>query len=55
MEERQNKIHGVLLDLEGVLFVGEQVIEGAIEVVEYLQKQRIPFRFMTNTTTKSKK
>ncbi|BDR15142.1 hypothetical protein [Vibrio sp. STUT-A11] len=54
MEERQNKIHGVLLDLEGVLFVGEQVIEGAIEVVEYLQTQRIPFRFMTNTTTKSR-
>ncbi len=55
MEELQNKIGGVLLDLEGVLFVGEQVIEGAVETVEFLQKQRIPFRFMTNTTTKSRK
>ncbi|MGP8307716.1 TIGR01458 family HAD-type hydrolase [Vibrio sp. YIC-376] len=54
MEEQQNKICGVLLDLEGVLFVGERVIEGAIETVEYLQKQKIPFLFMTNTTTKSR-
>ncbi|MDV6249728.1 TIGR01458 family HAD-type hydrolase [Vibrio sp. EA2] len=54
MKERQNKISGLLLDLEGVLFVEKRVIEGAIEAVEYLQKQQIPFRFMTNTTTKSR-
>lgn len=43
MEELQSKICGVLLDLEGVLFVGELVIEGAIEAVEYLKNSEFHF------------
>lgn len=50
----KSNVSGVLLDLEGVLFVGNQVIEGAIDAVEYLQNNKIPLRFMTNTTTQSR-
>ncbi len=51
---RLNTIEGVLLDLEGVLFVGNQPVEGAVDMVNYLQATRIPYRFMTNTTTTSR-
>ena len=43
----------VLLDLDGVLYVGDRAIEGAAEAIEYLKARGIPRRFVTNTTTKS--
>ncbi len=49
-----NKIKGFLLDIDGVLYVGNEVIEGAIETVEFLKKN-YKVAFITNTTTKTKK
>jgi HAD superfamily hydrolase (TIGR01458 family) len=43
-------IRGVLLDLSGVLYVGEAVLPGARRAVSALQKARVPMRFVTNTT-----
>lgn len=43
-------IKGVLLDLSGVLYTGDEVIPGAIEAVGKLRKQQMPVRFITNTT-----
>lgn len=43
-------IKGVLLDLSGVLYTGDEIIPGAIEAVEKLQEKRLPVRFITNTT-----
>ncbi|PWI33315.1 TIGR01458 family HAD-type hydrolase [Vibrio albus] len=51
---RLDNISGILFDLEGVLFVGEQLIDGAVETVQYLKQKHIPYRFVTNTTTKSR-
>ncbi len=45
-------IRGFLLDLDGVLYVGDQVIEGARESLEIL-RHHYPCRFITNTSTKS--
>ena len=43
------KIKGLLFDIGGVLYVGDQVIEGAAESVAALA-EKFPMRFVTNTT-----
>lgn len=46
-------VAGLLLDLDRVAYVGEQPIPGAVEAIKYLRARNIPFRFTTNTTTRS--
>ncbi len=48
-----NDISGYLIDLDGTVYVGEKPIEGAVDTINRLREQNIPFRFTTNTTTKS--
>jgi HAD superfamily hydrolase (TIGR01458 family) len=43
-------IRGVLLDLSGVLYVGDQEIPGAVAAVERLRDAGLPLRCLTNTT-----
>ncbi|RDD62719.1 TIGR01458 family HAD-type hydrolase [Ferruginivarius sediminum] len=43
-------IHGVLLDLGGVIFVGDKALPGAVDAVARLRERRLPLRFITNTT-----
>ena len=46
-------IKGILFDLDGVLYVGSQVIAGAVEAVERIHASGISCRFITNTSTLS--
>lgn len=48
------KINGFLFDLDGVFYISDKPIIGAIETLEFLKSQNIPYRFVTNTTTKSR-
>jgi HAD superfamily hydrolase (TIGR01458 family) len=48
-------IRGFLIDLDGVLYVGDQVINGARESIDLLRERKYTFRFVTNTTRKSRK
>lgn len=50
MNKLQNT-KGLLIDLDGTIYVGENVIDGAVEAIEQLRRKNIPFRFTTNTTT----
>lgn len=43
-------VQGLLIDIDGVLIRGNEVIPGATEAIESLRARRIPFRFVTNTT-----
>jgi HAD superfamily hydrolase (TIGR01458 family) len=43
----------MLLDLDGVVHIGDTAIPGAAETLAFLKKKNIPVRFVTNTTTKS--
>jgi len=43
-------IKGVLLDLSGVLYLGNQAIEGSIEGLLRLQATGLPLLYVTNTT-----
>lgn len=47
------KVKGVLLDMDGVLYVAAQAIPGASEAVAKLNESKIPMRLITNTTTQS--
>lgn len=42
---------GVLIDLGGVVYQGNELIAGAAEALDLLRKSAIPFRFLTNTTS----
>jgi HAD superfamily hydrolase (TIGR01458 family) len=46
---RLGGIETVLLDLDGTLYVGSQVVEGAAETVRWLREQGLTVRFCTNT------
>lgn len=48
------KICGFLIDMDGVLYVEDHPLPGAIETLEHLRARNIPFRFLTNTTMKSR-
>lgn len=44
---------GLLFDLDGVLYVEGLPIPGALDVMARVVKRKIPFRYITNTSTKS--
>lgn len=45
-------LRGILVDLDGVVYNGEQPIAGAAETVEWLRAQGFPYLFVTNTTSR---
>jgi HAD superfamily hydrolase (TIGR01458 family) len=47
-------VRGVLLDLGGVVYVGDTPIEGALSAVARLREAGLPLRFITNTTRRSR-
>lgn len=48
-------IKGALLDLSGVLYVGDQPLAGAMEAMARLRQSRLPLGFVTNTTRTPKR
>lgn len=42
---------GFLIDLGGVVYQGEALIEGSAEAIDMLRRHDLPFRFLTNTTS----
>jgi HAD superfamily hydrolase (TIGR01458 family) len=47
-------IDGLLLDIDGVLAVSWKALPGAVDAVRRLRDHGIPFRLITNTTTKTR-
>ena len=43
-------IKGVLLDLSGVVYVGDHALPGAVDAVERLRGSGLPVRFLSNST-----
>lgn len=46
--------HGLLLDLDGTLYQSGEPLPGAVATVRALEGAGVPFRFVTNTTSKSR-
>jgi phospholysine phosphohistidine inorganic pyrophosphate phosphatase len=47
-------MHGILFDLDGVLYNSEEPIAGAAETVGWIQAQNIPHLFVTNTSSRGR-
>ncbi|EIC28027.1 MULTISPECIES: TIGR01458 family HAD-type hydrolase [Methylomicrobium] len=47
-------IRGILIDLDGVLYVGSRTVDGAIEAVREIKRRGYCCRFVTNTSTLSR-
>ncbi len=50
MPEGMEQVRALLLDLSGVLYVGDEALPGAIEAVQRAQAAELPIRLITNTT-----
>ena len=46
---------GLLLDLDGTLYVGESPLPGAVEAIRGIAERGIPRRYLTNTTRLSRR
>ncbi|KAI9306119.1 HAD-like domain-containing protein [Cunninghamella echinulata] len=51
----KSQIKALLIDLSGTIHIDSKVIPGAIEAIEKLRTNNIPFKFATNTTKVSSK
>ncbi len=54
MSELLEGIEGVLIDLDGTIFVGDRLVPGAADAVDALRRGGLPVRFGTNTTRMSR-
>ncbi|MBI4552747.1 MAG: TIGR01458 family HAD-type hydrolase [Candidatus Latescibacteria bacterium] len=48
-------IRGLLIDLDGVLYIGRRTIPGALQAIKAIKARRFPYRFVTNTTRMGRK
>lgn len=46
--------HGILIDMDGVIYGGETLIPGADKFIARLLSEKIPFMFMTNNSQRSR-
>jgi len=47
-------VRGLLLDLDGTLYQSGEPLPGAVATVQALERDGVPVRFVTNTTSKSR-
>jgi HAD superfamily hydrolase (TIGR01458 family) len=50
--ESMSGIRGLVVDLDGTLYVGDEALPGAREALGKLRAAGVPMRFLTNTTSK---
>ena len=54
-DDEMKGIKGFLIDLDGVLYVGDHPLDGAQAAVEFLMQKNYTCRFISNTTRKCRK
>src|SRR2546426_1103247 len=47
--------HGYLIDMDGVIYRGHELIPGADKFVQQLRRRGIPFRFLTNNSQRTRR
>lgn len=47
-------IRGLLIDLDGTVYQGRDLLPGAVDTTEWLRRRGVPFLFTTNTSRKSR-
>lgn len=48
------KLRAVLFDMDGVLYNSDRLIPGAVKTVAWLRTRNIPYRLVTNTTSRGR-
>jgi NagD protein len=48
-------VHGYLIDMDGVLYRGSEMIRGADQFIHELRERDIPFRFLTNNSQRTRR
>ena len=48
-------VKGILLDLDGVVYVGASALPGSLEAISRIREARIPLKFITNTTRRPRR
>jgi len=48
-----NSINSLIIDLDGVLYCGDEAIVGAREFIDLLQREGVPFLLLTNNSTRT--
>src|SRR3954452_12123072 len=54
-KRKNNMTHGYLIDMDGVLYRGSEMIPGADQFVRELRRREIPFRFLTNNSQRTRR
>jgi len=44
----------LVLDMDGTFFLGESLLPGALELLDFLNERELPFSFLTNNTSRNK-
>jgi len=52
MRDKTSDRQSLLIDLDGVVYQDGSLIDGAAEALEWLERERIPHLFVTNTTSR---
>ncbi len=48
-------VKGVLIDLDGVVYVGNQALPGSLDAIRRIRELCIPYKFITNTTRRPRR
>lgn len=48
--DRAHTVKGMLLDLDGVVYVGHTVLPGSLDAISRIRAAQVPLKFITNTT-----
>ena len=51
MAKKELPLRGLLIDLDGTVYHGDKMIDGADKLVIMLQDKKIPYLFVTNNST----
>jgi HAD superfamily hydrolase (TIGR01458 family) len=48
-------MQAILFDLDGVLYQGDRIIDGAVETLQWCERNGVPHLFVTNTSSKPRR
>ena len=54
MDENRAVENGLLIDLDGVIYQSDRIIDGALATLDWIRRSNIPHLFVTNTTSRSR-
>ena len=54
MSDSRNIHNALLIDLDGVIYQGDRLVDGALESLDWLRRCKIPHLYVTNTTSRSR-